>query len=178
MQSTQPSSGSAVREVPGRDIRAGRYALLLIVVLTAVNLVLLLTDNGQYFLFSASVPYYLTFLALGLDNGFTPLRWSEIGRLTKAALGISVGTLAVYLLFWLLSRKRPGWLLGALVLFVLDTAALVGLSFLLVGKPWMDPMDLFLHIWAIVELGKAVAAHSRSKKAPPKDPGDGTLMNN
>ena len=41
-------------------ITGGRASLLLIVVLTVVNIVLLLIEADRYFVFSASIPYYLT----------------------------------------------------------------------------------------------------------------------
>jgi len=176
MQQKQPSSVH-------RDIRAARYALLLILVFSVLNLVLLIVDRSRFFLFSLAVPYYLTLLALGIDNGFTPLRWSEIGSFTQNALVISGMILAVYLLLLLLSRKRPGFLLGALVLFVLDTGALVGLTLLLVSHPWAKLMDLFLHVWAITELWKGVAAHRGCRRSAGETDGgefpadEGELMN-
>lgn len=164
MEQNHTAPAGIIQKRSARDIRAGRYALGVIVVLTAVNLGLLLADRSRYFLFSASVPYYLTFLTLGIDNGFTPLQWSHIGFYTRGALGVSVVILGVYLLLLLLSRKRPGLLLGALILFALDTLALVCWALFLVGRPWINPTELFLHIWAIAELGKAVAAHRNIKK--------------
>jgi len=155
-----------------RQVTGGRYSLLLIFLLTIVNLVLLLLNTDRYFLFSASVPYYLTLIGMGLDNNFSPLSWDEIGTYTLTALVISAVILLLYFLCLLLSTKRPGWLGAALVLFVLDTLALGGFSLALYDNPMVNLMDGFLHLWAIVELFQAVRANSILKKLPPEQPID------
>ena len=165
-----------------RQIAGGRYALLLIFLLTIVNLVLLLVDADRYFLFSASLPYYLTLVGMGLDNNFTPLRWDVIGTYTLTALVISAVILLLYLLCLILSTKRLGWLAGALVLFVLDSVALVVFTFALYENPAVNLMDGFLHLWAIVELFQAVRANRKLKQLPPEGAVDissfsGTLQN-
>ena len=67
-------------------ISGGRASLLLIVVLTVVNIVLLLVEADRYFVFSASIPYYLTAFAMGMDSVFS----SGIGTYTIIAIVISV----------------------------------------------------------------------------------------
>ena len=166
------------RENLKRQIAGARYALLLILVFTVLNLVLLVLDAGRYFLFSASVPYYLIFLGLGLDNGFSPLRWNSVGSFTVTGLIISGVILGVYLVFLLLSTKKPGFLWGALGLFVLDTLALIFFSFTLYENPSANLMDGFLHLWAIVELGKGIRANGILKKLPPEQPADLSRIQN
>lgn len=58
------------REYLLRQVANGRYSLLLIVILTVVNLIMTILDTNTYFLFSASVPYYLVFVGMGIENGF------------------------------------------------------------------------------------------------------------
>ena len=113
------------REYLLRQVANGRYSLLLIVILTVVNLIMTILDTNTYFLFSASVPYYLVFVGMGIENGFVDGAWNVKGTLTYTGLVIALVIVAVYLLCWLLSKERAGWLTAALVLFIVDTVALV-----------------------------------------------------
>lgn len=158
------------REYLSKQIAGGRYALLLILIFTLVNLLMVLLDTDRYFLFSASVPYYLTLLGIGMDNGFADAVWSRIDTFTITALVISAVILALYLLCWLMSKKRAGWLTAALVLFSLDTIALVALSYLLYGDILTNILDLLLHAWAIWQLAQAVRANGKLKKLPQAGP--------
>ena len=106
------------REYLLRQVANGRYSLLLIVILTVVNLIMTILDTNTYFLFSASVPYYLVFVGMGIENGFVDGAWNVKGTLTYTGLVIALVIVAVYLLCWLLSKKRAGWLTAALVLFI------------------------------------------------------------
>ena len=146
------------------QINGGRYGLMLVAILTAVNLLMVLLDADRYFLFSASVPYYLVFLGKGLENGFADGDWSVSGTLTYTGLAIALVILAVYVACWLLSKKRSGWMTAALVLFSVDTVALLGIAFVLYDNPAVKLVDFLLHIWAIVEMAQAVRA-SRKLKA-------------
>ena len=92
-------------------ITGGRASLLLIVVLTVVNIVLLLIEADRYFVFSASIPYYLTAFAMGMDSVFS----SGIGTYTIIAIVISVIVVGIYLLCWALADWKaplPGFLTG------------------------------------------------------------------
>lgn len=152
-----------------RQVSNGRYSLLLIVILTMVNIVMTLLDTGRYFLFSASVPYHLVFLGMAFENGFVDGAWDVRGSLTYTGLVIALVIVAVYFLCWLLSKKRPGWLTAALVLFVIDTVILVILAFVLYDSPVSELMDLLLHIWAIVELVQAVRGNKKLMELPPTE---------
>lgn len=156
------------REYLQRRAANGRHSLLLIVIFTAVNMVMTLLDTGTYFLFSASVPYHLVLMGMAFDNGFADGAWNVRGTLTYTGLVLALVILAVYLLCWLLSKKHTGWLTAALVLFIIDTTALVILAFVLYESPISQLMDLLLHIWAIVELIQAVRAAGKLKTLPPE----------
>lgn len=157
------------RETLLRSIAGGRSSLLLILIFTVVNLLFIVLDVDRYFLFAASVPYYLTSLGKGMDNGFVNGAWDTNGTYTVTALIISVVILAFYLLCWLLSKKKTGWLTAALVLFILDTVALVLFTFALYDNPMVNLVDFLLHAWAIWELGKGAKAGGRLKKLPAED---------
>lgn len=143
-----------------RQIAGGRYSLLLILIFTVVNLVLLLLDANRYFLFSASVPYYLTVFGIGMDNTLA----DGIGTFTVTSLVISALILGVYLLCWVLSRKKTGWLGAALVLFCIDTVGLLLFTFSLMDSPLSNLTDILLHCWAIYQLYHAVRCAGKLKK--------------
>ena len=151
-------------------VAGGRHSLLLIVLFTVVNVLMVVLDSGTYFLFSASVPYYLTLYFKGIDNGFVDGPWPENGAFTIFALIVSAVILLLFLLCWLMSKKRSGWLIPALVLFVLDTLALAWCTFYLVNDPAGNIVDFVFHFWAIWELGSAIRCGGKLKKLPPKSP--------
>ena len=153
------------REYLLRQVANGRCSLLLIVILTVVNLIMTILDTNTYFLFSASVPYYLVFVGMGIENGFVDGAWNVKGTLTYTGLVI----VAVYLLCWLLSKKRAGWLTAALVLFIIDTVALVVIAFALYDSPEGKLVDFLLHIWAIVELVQGVRGSKKLRALPPTE---------
>lgn len=158
------------REYLTQQKKGGRTTLLLILAFTVLNLVLLALDQGTQFLFCASVPYYLTMIGKGIDNGFADGAWPENGTYTVTALVISALILAVYLLCWILSKKRAGWLTAALVLFAVDTVALIAVSFLLLENPAANIMDLVIHVVAIWELWQALRANRKLAQLPQEPP--------
>lgn len=149
-----------------KQFAGARSSLLMILIFTVINLVMLLTDAGRYFLFSASVPYYLTAFGMGMDIGMGA---EGIGTFTLVGLGISAVALVLYLLCWLLSKKRPGWLTVALVAFVLDTVALVALC-LALDMLTESIMDLVFHAWVVWELFQGISANKKLKKLAEAEP--------
>ena len=163
------NKGNVSRDELTRRITSGRSSLLLILIFTVVNLLFLVTDVDRYFLFSASLPYYLTMMGKGMDNGFMDGAWAVNGTYTITALVLSAAVLVFFLLCWLLSKKRSGWLTAALVLFILDTAALALFTFTLYDNPAVNLMDFIFHIWAIVSLLQAIRASGKLKELPPEE---------
>ena len=141
-------------------VACGRYSLLLIVVLTVVNIVLVLVDADRYFVFSASIPYYLTAFAMGMDEALS----GGFGICTIIALVVGVIVMGVYVLCWALGEKKPGWLTTALVLFSVDTVGLLVVSFTLLDSPLYNLMDMILHALVIYELAMAVACAGKLKR--------------
>ena len=149
------------REYLENKMKSARHSLLLVLIFTVVNLVLLLADGNTYFLFSASVPYYLTAFGMGMDAD------AGGGVFTTTALVISAIILAAYLLCWIFSKKRVGWYVAALVLFIIDTALLVLLA--LAFEMLADSiMDLVFHGWVVLELCQALVCHKKLKALPPE----------
>lgn len=143
------------------QIKIGRRTLLGVIVMTLINLTLLLTSGDNYLLFSASVPYYLTLFGWFMDGG-------ALGSYTFTGLMIGGAVLAVYCLFWLLSRKNAVWLTWSAVLFGIDLAALIVFSFLFFENPMSNLVDVLIHIVVISQIIKGAKAGKELPTAPPE----------
>ena len=146
------------REYYERQVAMGRSTLLVVLCLTAANLLLLISNTNCHLAFSASGPYYRTGLARGFDL-------AEVGGVDHAyswmALGVSALILGLYLVCWLLSRKTPQWLTVGLVLFVVDTVCLALLCRFIFGGFTDSILDLLMHGWVIYELAVGIRAVRR-----------------
>lgn len=131
-----------------------RTNLLMMTILTAVNIVMLMLGSESMMLFSASIPYYAVAF---------PVAWG-IQELFVVGLIVAIIIIALYFLCWLLSKKHPGWLIVAMVLFVLDTLALAGL-YLSVGEV-SGILDVLFHIWVLFYLFQGIISASKLKKMP------------
>ena len=148
-----------------------RHNLLLVLIFTAINIVLLVTNANSYFLFSAYVPYML--VDLGMDMcGMYPAEYygadySEYVFLNPSffaiCLGIALVILAMYLLSWIFSKKaRVGWLIFSVVFFVIDFIVLL----LVVELNSSIMIDIVFHVWVIVSLMMGIISHFKLKKLP------------
>ena len=131
---------------PDRVYRNARYAIILLVALTAVNIFLRIVNIDRYFVSSVFLSYFMV---------------SFFGGMGKIALGtvIAVLILVPYLLAYFLSKKKPVWMVVALVLFALDTLFVIFMMFLLkrIGaSPLSMILDLLLHGLVIFELSMGV----------------------
>ena len=152
MNAQQPAASQ--RQIAENKYKVARGNLLLMIVFTVLNIALLFTGSDMMMLFSATVPYYVAILGWASgDQAFL------IVNLVIAAI-----CLMVYLLCWLFSKKHYGWMIAALVLFVLDTLALVGV-YLLIGD-FSGIMDLLIHIWVLYYLFVGVKFGRQLKTLP------------
>jgi hypothetical protein len=113
---------------------AARINLLGMVIFSLFNILMLATNSGTYFLFSASVPYLLTDIGMFFcgrypaeyyTGEFEGMLFAD-QSLFWAMIVISIIILGVYALCWFLSRNnnvKP--LKAALVLFCIDTGILL-----------------------------------------------------
>ncbi len=151
---------------------SARHNLLIVIVFTLVNMVILLTNGGTYFLFSAFVPYYVTDLGMYLckmypDEYYVGYENSQFLDKSLIAVFIAIAAviLVMYLLSWIFSKKgRVGWLIFALVFFALDTIAM----FLIAGITSDMIIDVLFHAWVIFYLASGIHAHFKLKKLPPE----------
>lgn len=141
-----------------RQVSMGRSTLLVVLCLTAANLLLLLSNTNFYLLFSASVPYYLTILARGYDlAAFGAVNQTY----TWAAVAVSAVVLGLFLLFWLMSKKNSNWLVPGLVLFGFDSLCLLLMCRFIFGGFADSLLDLCMHGWVIYELAVSIRAARR-----------------
>lgn len=169
---------ASLRQVLLSRVMQARINLVLVFAFTAVNIVLLAIGNGTYFLFSASVPYFIALIGAVLCGAFPPEYYTAAGVLPSELLPahmmvgfmlVALGIAALYLLAFLLSKKRTVWLLVALIFFAIDTVAM----FLLFGISLDMLFDLAFHIWVIVELVLGVRAVKQLRALPADFPDDG-----
>lgn len=135
-----------------------RGNLLLLLIFTAINLFLLITQSDTYFLFSAEIPYF--FLILGLEF-YT--QTAEISLLLIFA-AVSLLFLAIYFVCWLCSKKHHGFMTVALVLFALDCALMV-YTMVLSGEFGLI-LDILFHVWVMYYLIVGVIHANKLKKMP------------
>ncbi len=147
------------REIALKKTQTARSNLLLMLAFTVVNIGLFLFGSDTVMLFSATIPYYAVVF------GF----YSVEGVSTYLIVGIAVAAviLLIYLLCFLLSKKNCGWMILALVLFVIDTAALVLLYI------WAEDisgiLDGLMHIWIIYYLIVGIKYGRQLKTLPEEE---------
>ena len=142
-----------------RQMNLARYMLLGTVIITAINLVLLLTNADFYIVYFAAVPYYLSWFGLLLDGGVA-------GPMTVAGLILAGIVLAVYLLVWFLAKKQQGWLKVGLGLLIADTLALLGLAVFLSDNIMDFFWELALHGAVLYEMILGVSAQKKLDAQP------------
>lgn len=148
---------------------AARMNLLLLICFSAINIVLLVIQNFTYFLFSASIPYIITDIAMLMCGKYPEeiytgeLEGMEFldGSVLVVAVIISALILLAYLLCFFMSRKnKGGWLVVSLVMFIFDTIVM----FLYYGISADAILDVIFHIAVIVYLSLGIHANGKIKK--------------
>ena len=134
-----------------------RGNLMLAVCLTAVNILMLLLKFTGMFLFSVTVPYYAVLFGMV----------EETGTLFIPCLLFALAILAVYFLCWLFSKKNPGWMTAALVLFAIDTVCMLALY--IWAQDFSGILDLIMHAMLLYYLISAVRANAKLQQLPPEE---------
>lgn len=172
---TRNQAGLSPRQLQESRYNGARVNLLIVIVFTLINLILLVTNAGRYMLFSIFIPYLLATTGMEMC-GMLPVEYYDAyyeggyaaqeffaPSVFYVLLAISLVIVAVYVLAWLLSKKqRGGWMIAALVLFSLDTLAMVFLG----GITADMLIDYFIHAWVIYELAVGVHAWYRLQTMP------------
>lgn len=139
-------------------LKSARTNLLVAVLFTALNVVMLLTGSNRYFLFSTTIPYYLTFFGYMFDHFM-------VSTYTLTGLTMAVVPVAVWLLCWYLSKKDSRWLMAATVLFGVDTLAMA-LLVLWSGDVSASLLEILFHVWVMICLVRGVRAAGKLKSCP------------
>ena len=134
-----------------RRYRRARGSLLAMMIFTVINTVIAATGSYTYYVFSDYLAYYCALYGRAF--------YEESGGMS-AYLVVGCGAAALilvpYLLCWIFSKKRRGWLIAALVLFSIDTALVIWDAIGFMEFSYL--LDVVMHIWLIVELVLAIRA--------------------
>ena len=135
-----------------QQVKVARWVFFLAIPFTILNLLMILGNFGGFFLYSVSIPHYLTLICSVWDR-------SELGRLglrTWASAAVSLGLMVLYLVCWLKSREKRSWMKAGLGLAVLDLVIFLQASLFLFGHPQLDILNLAFHLLAVVEMFQGV----------------------
>lgn len=150
-----------------------RHNILSVVIFTLINIILCVTNSGRYFLFSAFVPYMLTDMGMfecGLypaeyyNENFPGMQFADTSFMVVCCV-IAAVILVLYFLSWLLLKKpRVGWMIFALVFFIMDTAVML----LMVIDISDYIIDILFHGWVIISLIMGIISYFKLKKLQPE----------
>ncbi len=148
---------------------AARLNLVAVVIFSAINIITLIANTGVYMLFSANMPYVLTFFGLFVCGMLPEAAYKDPSQMVffdksffVFLLVISILILLVYLACWWLSKDgKVRWLKIALGLFMLDS-----ISLLVLGSAGMLILDIAFHAWIIYILISGIKAYSKIKALP------------
>lgn len=156
------------REETQRKYNNCRANLLVVVLFTIINL-FTLTFGNSYFLFSATLPalFPAVMSELAADTEYL----ASMGILPEEAsvlviVGLVIGLILTvpYLLCWIFSKKRVGWMVAALVFFSIDSLLLL-LSF-----DVSMIADILIHAWVMFYLITGVKHGFKLKTLPEDEP--------
>ncbi len=150
----------AEREIFEQKYKTARANLLLMIVLTAVNILLLIAQSDSMLLFSATIPYFSSVLA------YMAVEYGLAANMTLFVFCVAITAVSIllYLLCWWLSKKHVGWMITALVLFVLDTAFMVYLY--MTEQDVSGILDVLIHAWVIYYLIVGISSGTKLKRLP------------
>lgn len=133
-----------------------RMNLLLVAMFSLINVIMLATNQFTYFLFSAAVPYLITDLGMSYcgrypeefyEGGYAAYNFFD-NTVFYILLAAALFVIAIYvLLFFLSAKRRAGFLIAALVLFIIDTGAMFMFYDLA-----SSIVDIVFHAWVIISL--------------------------
>lgn len=139
MKKNQPATNTL--EAHEKRFAIARNDLLIVIILTVANIVMMFIGSDSMMLFSASIPYF----AVGMGY------YGESVEILVFGIIIAVICLALYLVCWIFSKKKYQWLIVATVLFVIDSAAMIGL-YSYSGEFESGIMDMIIHAFVLYYL--------------------------
>ena len=134
-----------------------RLSLLLVLIFSVINVFAVFTDT--YFLFSSRLALVLVAVGAELDAALGETLFVIVFAI------LAIISLVPYLLCWIFSKKRVGWLIVGLVLFAVDTIILlIDVPGLIAEGNTSIIIDVVVHVIVIVELIIGVKAGYAMKK--------------
>lgn len=135
---------STPRDLAKTKFDSARANLLLMIILTAINVVMVFMESDTMLLFSATIPYILVLLGMV----------TQIDIMIVISICFAAAILLIYLLCWGMSKRHHGWMIAALVLFAIDTAAMAFMYFS--SRDFSGFMDVFMHAWILYYLATGI----------------------
>ncbi len=167
------TSGEIDHQSLSAKYNSSRFGLLWVVFFSTINIVSMVAGGGSRFL-SAFVPQTLINISMYLCgmlpektySGKEPFTFVD-KSLFWGALAVSVTVVAFYLLCFVMSKKKSGWLFSGFVFFIIDTVLMFLLTGISMGMIW----DYLFHAWVIVTfyMGMSAAGKLKTLKSVPKN---------
>ena len=174
----RPMKPIKTKEAFARELKTSNMNILAVVVLSLVNVLMVLLDSSTYFPFCASVPVYLTMIFSELcgmrseefyEAAYGP-EWTSAEFLPSGLFwGVVVFAaiiIGVYFLLWYLSKKKKGAVTVLMVLYALDTIALLFFNVAVYEFQFMSIIELVFHAWVFYYLILALKALDGIEIAP------------
>ena len=154
------AAATTPRQLTELKYKRSRANLLLVTIVSVVNL-FTMALNYSYFLFSARMPAFI------LEVILSEVPEGETIPFTDLLVPIVIGIIMTvpYLLCWIFSKKRPGWMVAALVFFAIDCILLLTMYYLSAVI-----IDLLFHAWVMFYLITGVINGFKLKKMPEDEP--------
>lgn len=150
-------ANNAQMNITKTKYQSARANLLLMIILTAANIVFLFAQADYMLLFSATVPYLAVVIGIA----------TQIDIMIIISVCFAAAMLLIYLLCWMMSKKHHGWMIGALVMFIIDTVAMI-LMYVSMGE-FSGILDIAMHAWVLYYLVVGVKNGKQLKDAPAEE---------
>jgi hypothetical protein len=149
-----------------------RIDLIFLIALTVLNIVMVFVSPDRYFLFSASLPYSLVLEGAVLCGLLPPEYYEGLGiyEYVDISYMITVSVIAAiviiaYIVFWIFSKKKVGFLIAAACLFAADTVYMLWYF----GISGSSLFDILLHGLVLYYFINGIIAHYKMKKIEAMD---------
>ncbi|MBQ2677179.1 MAG: hypothetical protein IJF54_07270 [Clostridia bacterium] len=155
-----PQNAASPRVIAQQKYASARHNLLLMIIFTVVNIVLLIAQADLMLLFSATIPYFSAIFGVLASDPTTAVTY----------FGIAAVVLVLYLACWILSKKHYGWMVAALILFLIDTLTLAWIY--ITSQDTSGILDALIHVWVLFYLFNGVRSGHKLKNMPEEEMGE------
>ena len=144
-----------IRDQHERKYNTARSNLIAVVAFTIINIFLASIGSDWHFLFSANVPMLFVYF------------FYEV--LLGVGIVLALVSISVYVICWHFSKKNGGWIVAALIFFIIDGLVLLLLLMLFQAFEATVIVDLIFYIWILYYLVTGTRAWFKLKALPPVD---------